>query len=219
MLSWLGLDGELLALAAASHAAKASILPGCGRSWRARGWMRRRLPARRRCRWTRPPRPPCCAVGAPRRLCTTTAPASMRRWRPRVWRGLAGGRLSAIPIIRCRGRSARRWNASPVSPSRRREWTAAGRRCSRSRSRVIARALRAMVLADPGSPERMVADAMRAYPEWTSGTGRSRARAHGGDSRPAGEGGGRGGGGVRVRRRQGGRGEDRGWRAPRGDRR
>ncbi len=36
----------------------------------------------------------------------------------------------------------------------------------------VARALRAMVLADPGSPERMVADAMRAHPEWTSGTGR-----------------------------------------------
>jgi len=35
-----------------------------------------------------------------------------------------------------------------------------------------ARALRAMVLADPGSPERRVADAMRAYPEWTSGTRR-----------------------------------------------
>jgi L-asparaginase II len=35
-----------------------------------------------------------------------------------------------------------------------------------------ARALRALVLADPGSPERMVADAMRAFPEWTSGTGR-----------------------------------------------
>ena len=30
-----------------------------------------------------------------------------------------------------------------------------------------------MVLADPGSPERMVADAMRAYPAWTSGTSRA----------------------------------------------
>jgi L-asparaginase II len=37
----------------------------------------------------------------------------------------------------------------------------------------VARALRAMVLADPGSPERMVADAMRAYPEWTAGTRRT----------------------------------------------
>jgi L-asparaginase II len=36
----------------------------------------------------------------------------------------------------------------------------------------LARALRALVLADPGSPERMVADAMRAFPEWTSGTRR-----------------------------------------------
>jgi len=35
-----------------------------------------------------------------------------------------------------------------------------------------ARALRAMVLANLGSPERRVADAMRAYPEWTSGTRR-----------------------------------------------
>ena len=36
----------------------------------------------------------------------------------------------------------------------------------------VARAFRAMVLAAPGSPERKVADAMRAYPEWTSGTAR-----------------------------------------------
>jgi L-asparaginase II len=36
----------------------------------------------------------------------------------------------------------------------------------------VARALRAMVLAQPGSPERKVADAMRAYPDWTSGRAR-----------------------------------------------
>jgi L-asparaginase II len=36
----------------------------------------------------------------------------------------------------------------------------------------LARAFRAMVLAGPGSPERAVADAMRAYPEWTSGSTR-----------------------------------------------
>lgn len=36
----------------------------------------------------------------------------------------------------------------------------------------LARAFRAMVLAAPGSPERRVADAMRAHPEWTSGTTR-----------------------------------------------
>jgi len=36
----------------------------------------------------------------------------------------------------------------------------------------LARAFRAMVLSDPGSPERAVADAMRAYPEWTSGSAR-----------------------------------------------
>jgi L-asparaginase II len=36
----------------------------------------------------------------------------------------------------------------------------------------VARALRAMVLARPGSPERKVADAMRAYPDWTSGSTR-----------------------------------------------
>jgi len=36
----------------------------------------------------------------------------------------------------------------------------------------LARAFRALVLAAPGSPERRVADAFRAYPEWTSGTGR-----------------------------------------------
>jgi L-asparaginase II len=36
----------------------------------------------------------------------------------------------------------------------------------------LARAFRAVVLASPGSPERNVADAMRAYPDWTSGTRR-----------------------------------------------
>jgi L-asparaginase II len=36
----------------------------------------------------------------------------------------------------------------------------------------LARAFRAMVLAEPGTAERAVADAMRAYPEWTSGTAR-----------------------------------------------
>lgn len=34
----------------------------------------------------------------------------------------------------------------------------------------LARAIRALVLAQPGSPERNVADAMRAHPAWTSGT-------------------------------------------------
>ena len=36
----------------------------------------------------------------------------------------------------------------------------------------LARAFRAVVLAEPGTAERAVADAMRAHPEWTSGTNR-----------------------------------------------
>ena len=36
----------------------------------------------------------------------------------------------------------------------------------------LAHAFRAVMLAEPGSPERAVADAMRTYPEWTSGTAR-----------------------------------------------
>jgi L-asparaginase II len=40
----------------------------------------------------------------------------------------------------------------------------------------LARAFRALVLAAPGTPERRVADAMRAYPEWTSGTARDELR-------------------------------------------
>ncbi len=36
----------------------------------------------------------------------------------------------------------------------------------------LARAFRALVLANPGTPERAVADAMRADPAWTSGTAR-----------------------------------------------
>src|SRR5580704_16920710 len=40
----------------------------------------------------------------------------------------------------------------------------------------LARAFRALVLAPDGSPERRVADAMRAYPEWTSGTNRDERR-------------------------------------------
>ncbi len=37
----------------------------------------------------------------------------------------------------------------------------------------LARAFRSLVLADPQSAERSVADAVRAHPEWTSGTARS----------------------------------------------
>jgi L-asparaginase II len=40
----------------------------------------------------------------------------------------------------------------------------------------LARAFRALVVAEPGTPERRVADAMRAYPEWTSGTEREERR-------------------------------------------
>jgi L-asparaginase II len=40
----------------------------------------------------------------------------------------------------------------------------------------VARAYRAIVLAPPGTPERRVADAMRAHPEWTSGTRREERR-------------------------------------------
>jgi L-asparaginase II len=39
----------------------------------------------------------------------------------------------------------------------------------------LARAFRALVLAEPGSAERKVADAMRKFPEWTSGTTRDEA--------------------------------------------
>ena len=40
----------------------------------------------------------------------------------------------------------------------------------------LARAFRTLVLAGPGTPERRVADAMRAHPEWTSGTERDERR-------------------------------------------
>ncbi|MBX6770068.1 MAG: asparaginase, partial [Actinomadura rubrobrunea] len=40
----------------------------------------------------------------------------------------------------------------------------------------VARAFRALVLAAPGTPERRVADAMRAHPQWTSGTRREERR-------------------------------------------
>jgi L-asparaginase II len=40
----------------------------------------------------------------------------------------------------------------------------------------LARAFRALVLSAAGTPERRVADAMRAYPEWTSGTSRDERR-------------------------------------------
>jgi L-asparaginase II len=40
----------------------------------------------------------------------------------------------------------------------------------------LVRAFRALVLGGPGTAERRVADAMRAYPEWTSGTDRDERR-------------------------------------------
>ncbi|MCT9934778.1 asparaginase [Planotetraspora sp. A-T 1434] len=39
----------------------------------------------------------------------------------------------------------------------------------------VVRAFRRFALAAPGSPERRIADAMRAYPQWTSGTARPEA--------------------------------------------
>jgi L-asparaginase II len=42
----------------------------------------------------------------------------------------------------------------------------------------LARAFRALVLADPDSAERSVADAVRAHPAWTSGTNRSERELH-----------------------------------------
>lgn len=36
----------------------------------------------------------------------------------------------------------------------------------------LARAFRSLVLSDPGSAERKVADAIRAYPDWTAGSTR-----------------------------------------------
>jgi L-asparaginase II len=42
----------------------------------------------------------------------------------------------------------------------------------------LARAFRALVLADPDSEKRKVADAVRAHPEWTSGTNRSERALH-----------------------------------------
>jgi L-asparaginase II len=40
----------------------------------------------------------------------------------------------------------------------------------------LARAFRSLVLAEPGTPERTVADAIRKFPEWTSGTARDENR-------------------------------------------
>ncbi|GAA2886424.1 asparaginase [Streptosporangium fragile] len=40
----------------------------------------------------------------------------------------------------------------------------------------VTRAFRTLVQAPPGSPERRIADAFRAHPEWTSGTARPEAR-------------------------------------------
>jgi L-asparaginase II len=40
----------------------------------------------------------------------------------------------------------------------------------------LARAFRSLVLAEPGSPERKVADAMRKFPSWTSGSTRDEYR-------------------------------------------
>jgi L-asparaginase II len=40
----------------------------------------------------------------------------------------------------------------------------------------LARAFRRLVLAEPGTPERRVVDAMRAHPQWTSGTERDERR-------------------------------------------
>jgi len=78
----------------------------------------------------------------------------------------------------------------------------------------LARAFRALVLAVPGTPERRVADAMRAHPEWTSGTSRDEWRLM--DAVPGllVKGGAEGVDAFRAGRRKGRRGQDRRRRAP-----
>jgi L-asparaginase II len=170
--SGLDLDGELLALAAASHSGEdfhvegvRKILSGVGLSeddlgcpaaWPLDPEIARRLIARgggeSRIRMN-------CSGKHAAMLATCAAngwPATgylapdhpLQQAIRRTVEQLAGERVSATGVDGC---------GAPLLAL-----TLAG----------LARAFRALVLSAAGTPERRVADAMRAYPQWTSGTRR-----------------------------------------------
>jgi L-asparaginase II len=164
----LGLDGELLALAAASHSGEdfhvdgvRKILLGagltddalrCPASWPIDDGTARRMTAMSRIRMN-------CSGKHAAMLATCVLNGwptgsyldpehPLQQAIVRTVEELAGERVPATGVDGC---------GAPLFAL-----TLAG----------LARAFRVLVLAEPGTPERRVADAMRAHPEWTSGTSR-----------------------------------------------
>ena len=172
----LDLDGELLALAAASHSGEdfhvdgvRKILSGAGLSeddlrcpaaWPLETQTAHRMIAARRamsrirmnCSGKHAAMLATCARTAGRRRATWTRAIRSSRRSGHASRNWPGERVTATGVDGC---------GAPLFAL-----TLAG----------LARAFRALVLAGPDTPERRVADAMRAYPEWTSGTNRDERR-------------------------------------------
>ena len=173
----LPIEGELLALAAASHSGEDFHVQGVHDILDYAGLTADDLrcppslpldeaTARRLIRESAPADP------ARSRGCGTTARASTRRcWSP-ASPTTGRPRPTCRPSTRCRctsGGPSRNW---PASRSRRSGVDGCGAPLFALTLGGLARAFRALVLAEPGSPERKVADAMRKFPEWTSGTTR-----------------------------------------------
>ena len=171
----LDLDGKLLALAAASHSGEdfhvagvREILAGAGLTEDAL-----QLPARAaagRAALRRVLREGGDAgPGAHELLRQARGHAGhlRRRW-------LADRQLPATRPTRCSRRSGARSRTWPGRRSRRTGVDGCGAPLFALSLTGLARAFQRLVRAEPGSAERRVADAMRAYPEWTSGTHRAR---------------------------------------------
>ena len=176
----LPLEGELLALAAASHSGEDFHVAGRARDPRLGRADRGRpaLPAGA-ARSTSRPRDAAASgrATAPESGSDTTARASTRRCSPPASPTTGRRRPTWTRRIRCRGTSGDHRGTGHGAGRRHR-----GRRVRRPAVRADAGGPgpgvpRARARAEPGTPERKVADAMRKFPEWTSGTTR--------DERPA----------------------------------
>jgi L-asparaginase II len=168
----LDLDGKLLALAAASHsgedfhvAGAREILAGAGLTTDALRWPppQPQGPPRLHALIRRGGRPDRVHMNCSGKHAAMLAACVAAGWPTATYRD------PAHPLQAEIRRTIERLSGEPV--------TAAGvDGCGAPVFAIsvagLARAFRALVLSDHGSPERAVADAMRAYPEWTSGSTR-----------------------------------------------
>ena len=185
----LDLDGELLALAAASHSGEDFHVAGARRILAGAGLTEDALQC-----------PPDLAMDEDAQRAMILAGARARpdplqllgqaRGHAGHLRGggLAHARPTGTRSTRCRWPSRRGYRELAGEPVAAIGVDGCGAPLLAISVTGLARAFRALVLAEPGTPERRVADAMRAYPAWTSGTHRPERQLMDGRARPAAQG-------------------------------